>query len=173
VLVSDHGDLGGDHGVFRKGPMQTPGLSHVPLIVRGPSIPAGAVSGSCGSIDIGPTMLSLAGLDPRRGMTGVALPLDGTSPDRRWVLTETESTSLTFGRPDSFRLRGIRNHRWHLVHSNDPGLCELHDLDDDPHEQHNRWSDPALAATRSDLMMALADTALDHTEQGITPWSPG
>ena len=40
IYLSDHGDWLGDHGLILKGPMHYEGLLRVPLIMRGPGIPA-------------------------------------------------------------------------------------------------------------------------------------
>ncbi|MCA9051866.1 MAG: sulfatase-like hydrolase/transferase, partial [Planctomycetaceae bacterium] len=66
VFTSDHGELAGSHGKYRKGEPEEESL-HVPLIMRLPgTISAGSRSGALiNSIDVMPTMLSLCGLpDP-------------------------------------------------------------------------------------------------------------
>jgi hypothetical protein len=35
---------------------------------------------------------------------------------------------------------------------------ELYQLDEDPHQWHNRWDDPSVASLRSDLVADLYDT---------------
>ncbi|WP_415403870.1 sulfatase-like hydrolase/transferase [Tateyamaria sp. SN3-11] len=44
IYISDHGDWLGDHGLILKGPMHYDGLLKVPMIVRGPGVPAGGGS---------------------------------------------------------------------------------------------------------------------------------
>ena len=49
----------------------------IPMIIRGPGIPAGLNLTQIGSnVDVGPTLLALAGLDPA---TGTSPPMDGKS----------------------------------------------------------------------------------------------
>ena len=66
VYFSDHGDWLGDHGLVLKGPMHYEGLLRVPLIARGPGVPAGKVVGDpVSTLDLAPTMFDYAGAEPR------------------------------------------------------------------------------------------------------------
>ncbi len=65
-FVSDHGDLMGDHNLFRKG-LPYEGSARIPLILRGPEgsdIKANSVSGQVVELmDLMPTLLECAGLE--------------------------------------------------------------------------------------------------------------
>lgn len=66
AYFSDHGDWLGDHGLVLKGPMHYEGLLRVPLIARGPGVPAGQVVGDpVSTLDLAPTMFDYAGAEPR------------------------------------------------------------------------------------------------------------
>lgn len=64
VIVADHGESFGEDGSLAHGRRLTPGQIHVPLIVRSPRLGPGRRSEVTGSVDVAPTLLSLAGLEP-------------------------------------------------------------------------------------------------------------
>jgi len=73
ILSSDHGDELGDHGNLGK-TLPWDGDTHVPLIFSGPGVKAGQVLNSpVGTLDIGGTMLEVAGSLPGVGMTTKSL----------------------------------------------------------------------------------------------------
>ncbi len=74
IVTSDHGEGLGDHGEPTHGLFIYDSTLRVPLIVSGPGVPAGkVVTGAVSSIDIGPTLLDLAGLKPLAGAEGRTL----------------------------------------------------------------------------------------------------
>ncbi len=95
VVTSDHGEMLGDHGYFRKcEPYE--GSAHIPLLIRG-SQDLGFVSAltHAGPVcleDILPTLLDVAGLPPPAGIDGVSLaPLlrgETTAPVRPFLHAE-------------------------------------------------------------------------------------
>lgn len=69
VFTSDHGEMGSAHAMRAKGPVIYPEALDVPFIVVHPEIRGGTVTSALGSsIDIVPTLLSLAGLDRTGGL---------------------------------------------------------------------------------------------------------
>src|SRR5262245_41915715 len=65
VLTTDHGACLGAHGLYMKSITGCEEVFNILLIVSGPGIARGALSNArVGSIDIGPTLLELAGLPP-------------------------------------------------------------------------------------------------------------
>jgi arylsulfatase A-like enzyme len=61
-FVSDHGELLGDHNLFRK-TLPYEGSAKIPMIFKGPGIPAGAISSVPSELrDVMPTLLFAAGL---------------------------------------------------------------------------------------------------------------
>jgi arylsulfatase A-like enzyme len=85
IVVSDHGFHLGNRNLFRKTTLWEQSL-HVPIIVHDPSDPVGrVVNDPVGLIDLGPTIMDYAGVDPPALRHGRSLRpyLDGArDPDR-------------------------------------------------------------------------------------------
>jgi arylsulfatase A-like enzyme len=147
VFTADHGDYLGDHQMMLKGPIHYEALVRVPLVLRGPGMPAGTVvTDPVGTIDLAPTMLGACGLPIPHWVEGRPL-LD---QPREWVLTEDDILRGSM----AFRTLTTRGHR--LTRSlHDPDGGELYDLRNDPGEFDNRWDDPASAHTRRELLALL------------------
>ena len=73
IYSTDHGHFYGQHGLVTKGAFHYEDLVKVPLFVRWPGrIPAGVRSDALQShVDLAPTLLSMAGLEIPRTMTGL------------------------------------------------------------------------------------------------------
>jgi len=77
--------------------------------------------------------------------------LDGP---REWVLTEDDILRGTMA------FRTLTTPRYRITRNlHDPDGGELYDLADDPGELVNRWSDPACAGIRGDLLALLDQVA--------------
>lgn len=72
LFASDHGELLGDHGLWKKGPFFYEGLINVPLLVKGPGIRPGRTEALCSSVDIAPTVCELSGISVPDYMDGVS-----------------------------------------------------------------------------------------------------
>lgn len=129
VLLSDHGYLLGERGYTGKVPSQLhPELAQVPLILVTPEDKAaGKVSHYFASThDIGPTVLSMAGIDPPRWMEGtnLAAQLDGEDPPEKRELHYGGMYNRFFVRTDDYVLIG----------DNQGNERTMYDLRQDPHE---------------------------------------
>ena len=63
IFTSDHGEMGGAHGLRGKGPFSYEESIHVPFIIKHPDVMGGKMSESLTShIDIVPTILSMCGV---------------------------------------------------------------------------------------------------------------
>ena len=83
IVIGDHGEEFGDHGKFAHGHTLHAELLQVPLIIAGPGVPNGIVdSALVGSIDVMPTILAAAGVEPPEGLPGHDLMASGFDPDR-------------------------------------------------------------------------------------------
>jgi len=139
VFSADHGEHLGEQGLYYEhGPTVHAANASVPLIVAGPSIPAGPRQGLAQLTDLAPTTLALAGLDPA--------PLDADGHD----LSETLTRGQAIDRPlagvvsgSALQLRlststiAGRGKRW-CLHDERFSLCHrprgvtLHDRARDP-----------------------------------------
>lgn len=155
VFTSDHGEMLGEHGLAAHGYLYDENLL-VPLIL---ALPGGrgrgrVVADQVRLTDVFPTLLELAGLEPRQAIDGESvLPLvdraaDGRSEVRHrdaWSYAPSTSYGLSLRYAD--RLKYIlRNSVWPPVQ----GEEEVYDLRRDPREMHNLAADFArTAALRS------------------------
>ena len=137
IVVSDHGDEFGEHGRFGHGQSVYQELTHVPLIIRAPGrLPAGKVVQTDVEImDLFPTMLDLAGVDPDtldRPGEHPAPRIQGASliPLAWDDLDETPRAAVTI---DGQVARGIKVGRYRLVAAS--GRLELYDEVEDRLEQ--------------------------------------
>lgn len=74
VLVSDHGEAFGEHVVLSHGYGFHQEQLHVPIVFRGPGIPADArIETPVSLVDVAPTLLDLAGGEPIDGSHGLSL----------------------------------------------------------------------------------------------------
>jgi arylsulfatase A-like enzyme len=166
VFTTDHGELQGDFGLLFKGPYHVDALMRLPLVWRparraGTTAAAAVVRQPVGLVDLAPTFCSIAGVDTPEWMQGHALPMDETEAvDRNFERVLTEWDSELFG--VGVHVRTITRDGWvcsayrtGTVHDGTEG--ELYDLDDDPLQQQNRWSDPACRSHRDDLVADLWD----------------
>jgi arylsulfatase A-like enzyme len=131
-LVSDHGVLLGEHGwIGKRYSEMHQELTHVPMVMRHPAGKAkGRTTGYYASThDIGPTVLSMLGVDEPRGMNGADLsPLfNGRAPRRkRGYRTASYNTYVSAG-----------DDRWLLIAGNHREELRLYDRRHDRAEHHN------------------------------------
>jgi choline-sulfatase len=137
VVTSDHGEGLGDHGEAVHGFFVYESTLAVPLVLRGPGIPAGTrLATTTRSVDLVPTVLDLLGNppDPSQKLSGrsLAAPLRGgpALPDEA-TYAESLTPLLHFGWSD---LRALREGRFKYIAAPRP---ELFDLKDDPGETRN------------------------------------
>jgi len=72
VVVSDHGEEFQEHGSVLHDKLYTT-VTHVPLLVSAPGSPASLVRSQVETIDLFPTLVELAGLEPVPGLEGRSL----------------------------------------------------------------------------------------------------
>ncbi|MCY4179400.1 MAG: sulfatase-like hydrolase/transferase, partial [Litoreibacter sp.] len=93
IYISDHGDWLGDHGLILKGPMHYDGLLRVPMILRGPGVPAGKrVDEPVSTLDLGPTLFDYGRAEALQTQHGATLrPLIETEDaSREYAFNEWE-----------------------------------------------------------------------------------
>ncbi len=154
VFCSDHGDMVGDHKLPYKWLMYEP-VVRVPLIVVDPIEGEGGqtVEGNVSLIDLGPTLLDLAGLEVPEGLEGrslrPALSAPETFPGQAYVYCENNYLTM------------IRDDAWKLVHYAGEAYGELYCLEDDPHELENLWEQPEHREVRDALKEKLFEWHLE------------
>ena len=152
VLMSDHGYLLGERGFMGKVPSQLhPELAQVPLVI---SHPDGRGAGEtnpyfASTHDMGPTILSMLGVDRPEWMQGVDLSpaLDGDDP--------ADTRDFHYG--GMYNRFFIRTDDWVLIGDNQGNERTLCNLREDPEELHNVVKDnPSVS---SDLYATILDAA--------------
>lgn len=109
VVVSDHGELLGDHGYLTHGYRLDAELVEVPLLVKEPGQREGRRSGALVSVaDLFPTLLAIAGVE---APASDGRPLGRPDPQRRHVLFEEHRSRVHPLVVDSLRIAG---HLWGL-----------------------------------------------------------
>jgi arylsulfatase A-like enzyme len=159
VFTSDHGELLGDHGLWMKGPFLYEQLIRVPLLIRWPARlkPGMRVESLLSHVDLTPTILAAVGLLPDERLDGVdALPLLEAQVEkvRDSVLVECTDD------PAGLRLKTIVTQTRKLTYYRQREYGELYDLEADPGEFVNRWSEPGYATDKVNMLKLL----LDYTE---------
>jgi len=149
IFTSDHGEYLGDHRMVRKGIMNAPCLTAVPLLFRWPGhIQSQRSNAQASNVDLFPTLCELAGLPPPAGLQGISLAphlMDGDAPARTEVFSH-------FGLPG------------HFLSPEDPEVEELLHAPYDPRQKGH----PLL----SDAMQRGLSITARNTEWSFT-WNVG
>ena len=149
LFTSDHGYWYGEHGLSVERRLAYEEAIRIPLLIRYPPlIEAGLLIDEFAlSIDVAPTLLDLAGVEPERAPDGLSLRplLAGERPDdwRTSFLIEY-NTDTVFPRVLTMGYRAVRTDRLKYIHYLElDGMDELYDLKADPYEMRNVIADPA------------------------------
>jgi arylsulfatase A-like enzyme/Tfp pilus assembly protein PilF len=145
VLTGDHGEALGEHGEDDHGYFIYDATLHVPLIVVAPGVEPRVVTEQVRSIDIAPTIASIAGTANDPAADGEPLqPLIAGRSRAEIPLSYAESwyPRLHFGWSE---LRSARVGEWKFIAAPKP---ELYDLRTDPREQKNAIQERAQVAAR-------------------------
>ncbi|MCX5672726.1 MAG: sulfatase-like hydrolase/transferase [Planctomycetota bacterium] len=180
LFTSDHGDYGGEHGLFAKGIPCFRGAYHVPAVVRWPGgvRKAGRQVGEFVSLaDFGPTFLEAAGIKAPREFSGASLvPFLRDEPPAGWrddIHTQCNGVELYYTQ----RSVMTREHKYVF---NGFDEDELYDLRQDPHEKRNVAADPAYEKIKQDLVRRMwrfacreQDTAINsYITVSLAPFGP-
>lgn len=158
VFTSDHGDCLGDHGHAQKWTMYEQ-VVRVPLVVWSPRHLPGR--GECNalvqSIDIAPALFELAGCPvPDWWETESLGPaLRGETFAGRSAVYSEQGRDVVFQFADFVSM--MRTERYKFVHFLGEAYGQLFDLQEDPHEEHDLWNDPASRDVRESLRAAWLD----------------
>lgn len=155
VFLSDHGDMHGSHGQFRKTSPWEESI-RIPLLIGGPSRSTRrAVNTLVTHTDIAPTTLGLAGIEPPDLMDGLNLSSLVTNwaanPPERDVLVEIPIPTGDHASIDRPWRALLTQEGWKYVElESAPWL--MFDLNEDPLELANHAHDPEYASVRADLI---------------------
>jgi len=190
VFASDHGDQLWEHGVSGKNVFFESSV-HVPFLV---SFPGAAEAGTCDALiestDVLPTLFEWAHVpEPRhcQGRSFAPLLSGSAAPytHRDAVFAENVIPEVITGGTRNFRFdkgqgvggirhpdaKMMRTRKWKINYY--PGYDgELYDLENDPSEARNLYTDPAYQATVAELKGRLLDWMItaDETEQIAEKW---
>jgi len=170
VVVSDHGELLGAHGLYCKNVSAFEEAYHIPLVMAGPGIARGQTSAArVGSHQLGPTLLDLLGLDPIGAPDSRSFApalLDPAAQDHRY----TQGFAEYFGGRYMLTQRVTWDGPWKYVH-NGFDFDELYNLEDDLHEMKNLAGEPAqqdrLIHMTGQMWQRVRETG-DHSLLGST-----
>ena len=151
VYASDHGDWLGDHGLVLKGPMHYEGLLRVPLIMRGPGVPADTINDNpVSTMDLAATFTDYGGATPLLPQHAASLKPVVEGREQR-DYTRNEWGLLPTRAGVELSLQTVRTRTMKLTKDMISGAGEMYDLAADPHEMTNLFDDPAHAKTRQTL----------------------
>ena len=163
IFMSDHGEMLGDHGFYLKGPHFYDEAVRVPLVFSWKDRFQADLRADClmELIDIAPTLLEASGLEIPEYIQGrTLLPiLLGQAPagqHRDYVFSEYYN-AWTHKHSYGSMLR-TREEKMVVYHGIDQG--ELYDLNSDPDEFENLWSDASHAELKLRMMKACFDASV-------------
>jgi arylsulfatase A-like enzyme len=164
VFLSDNGWLQGEHRIPGDKFLPYDESLRIPLVIRGPEVPAGrTIEGQVSNIDFAPTLLDFADAKAGRRMDGVSLLPSirdrAPVPDRAleieapWPLFTGAIPVNAWDRP----YKGVRTDRYTYVVWTETGEEELYDRREDPYELESVAADPAYADVKADLAAKLVE----------------
>ncbi len=170
VFLSDHGDYLGSHHLLLKGPWPYEQVVRVPFIWKDPhGLAQSRRQDVVSLLDFVPTILDYAGIGQERfdlreernsdfpGLPGRSLHdaiERGDGLDDVGVLVEFDEDFL---QGTMCRYRMLISSRFKLCQYGGTGDGILIDLEQDPYERENLWSNPAYINTKGDMSAALVD----------------
>ena len=171
VFTSDHGDMMSDHSLLAKCVMYEKAV-RIPLLLHVPELKNRRIGGNISQVDLLPTLLELMEQPHDSQLQGASranlLRGEGDALENDVVIEWNADDSLASGQnaPEGFTLedmRRVQRQNWRTMVSrerikinvSDDDKSELYDLNDDPHELHNRWHDADCFGRRDALLARL------------------
>jgi arylsulfatase A-like enzyme len=162
VFLSDNGWLQGEHRITGDKFLPYEESLRIPLIVRGPGVPAGqTVRGQVSNIDFAPTLVDLANARAGRTQDGLSLLPTIRDPRKRPDrVLEIEALDPLFRQDVPVNAwdrpyKGVRTDRYTYVFYPEAGDKELYDRRKDPYQLENVAGDPAYAQIQARLAAKL------------------
>jgi arylsulfatase A-like enzyme len=145
VLWSDHGWHVGEKQRYKKSTLWEE-AAHMPFVVKVPGLKPGRSIRPVSLIDLYPTLIDLAGLPAKKGLSGRSFVPVLKDPDVVWDYPAITTTSEGN--------HSIRNERWRYITTR-WGDEELYDHKNDPNEWTNLASNPEYDSVKLHLRRAL------------------
>lgn len=164
IFTSDHGECLGEHGLVQKWSMYDV-VTRVPTVIwstAGRFEGGRSIDGLCQLFDLGPTILEYAGITPPKSFEAQSLKpaLEGKDwTPRAHVFCEQIGDVAMAGGVEF--MTGVRSDSWKLVHFKGSTDGQLFDLERDPMEVKNLWSDPAHDDKKRELLDVLRDWLIE------------
>jgi N-acetylglucosamine-6-sulfatase len=175
-FTSDHGYFYGEHGLNEERRLAYEETIRIPLLVRYPRLvrPNTTNDQMALSLDLAPTVLEFAGLQPDAAIQGRSLLplLKGRAANWRSSFLIEYFTDTVFPRIRSMGYVAVRTDRHKYIRYRElTGMDELYDLQADPYELSNIIERPEA---REDLarMQAELERLLPVTKDGVLPRRP-
>ena len=144
VFTSDHGDCLGDHHQVYKFSSHYESVARVPLVFAGPGVDeVGVRDPLVELIDLGPTLLEMAGLEPLAGSSGRSIRslLEGSKKELHETVFSEHGQRVM-----------VRTREWKLVFYLGESFGELYHLSEDPDELRNLYDVPECQPVRQQLV---------------------
>jgi N-acetylglucosamine-6-sulfatase len=169
IFMSDNGFAFGEHGLIDKRTayeesMRIPLLMHCPELFQGGQV----VTKLAANLDVAPTVLDLAGLEPPAHMRGLSLvPLArGEEPTWRDALLYEYYWERNY--PQTPTLHALRSERHKYIRAHGVwDLDELFDLEADPGEESNLIFSPGHGALAADMNARLFELLTETSGMNI------
>ena len=159
VLVSDHGEMNGDAGLIYKSNFLD-GAVRVPLLIRRPGTTGGVVcEAPVEWIDVGPTLIEVAGGEvdyPQFGRSLNPLLEDPQAEHRREAISEYMGEIMLLDR------------EWKVALNAAGQIYLLFDVQNDPEEAENLAGRPEFAAIEDSLRRRLLERLVSTQLQGAS-----
>ena len=165
IFTSDHGEGFGEHGMDEHGHTLHREVTHVPLIVVSSDLPAGrVVETRVPSVDILPTFLEFAGVDPplpsQLEGTSLLSAIDGKAVDRLIY-----SEGMLYGSTE----RSLVDDDYKLMFDEQEDRYALYDLSKDPGETMDL---SALQEDRTSRMTTALNELHSRLKAAYLAWQP-
>ena len=165
IVTSDQGFYLGDHGFFDKRFIYEESL-RMPFMVKYPErIKAGSVNEDIiTNIDFAPTLLELAGITTTQKMQGTSFVpvLEGNTPKDWQDAMYYHYYEFPFWHHVQPHY-GIRTQKYTLAHFYyNIDVWELYDLEKDPNQMNNIYSDPNYTSTIAELKVKLKNLMIKY-----------
>ena len=175
VFTSDHGDYMAEHRLMLKGIPAFEGAYHIPLVIRGPGLPAGRdISDVTSLLDLAPTLMALTtgGSFPGHGRSLLPLLRGEAAGWRQEAFAECHGQRFNY--TQRILWRGSNKYVFNGFDED-----ELYDLAADPHELNNLAGEPereglleSMAARMWEIMRQTGDETMLGAQYGMFRYAP-